>query len=108
MKVFNPTFYARHIILHLEGSFNYENCNTVSLWTGRRFKFGKTAAFAVVPMAAIIIGNTNGMAPWVETELAYKKFDFYSESEYLFDFEAKENNFFYMFYMYSETGYKTN
>src|SRR4051812_37964642 len=94
---FNPTFYARHKTLHLEGRYNYEDRNTASLWAGRRFKFGEPVQFVFVPMAAVVFGNTNGMAPGLETEITYKKFDFYSESEYLFDFETKENNFFYIY-----------
>src|SRR3954454_19901881 len=38
---FNPTIYARHKTLHLEGRYNYEDRNTASFWAGRRFKFGK-------------------------------------------------------------------
>jgi hypothetical protein len=94
---FNPTFYARHKTLHLEGRYNYEDRNTTSLWAGRRFSFGKTVDFVFVPMGGIVFGNTKGVAPGLETEITFKKFDFYSESEYLFDFESKENNFFYMY-----------
>ncbi len=94
---FNPTFYARHNTLHLEGRFNYEDRNTVSFWAGRRFKFGNPVEFVIVPMGAIVFGNTNGLAPGLETEIMFKKFDFYTESEYLFDFSTSENNFFYMY-----------
>ena len=44
-----------------------------------------------------VVGNTNGIAPGLELEIMYKKFDFYSESEHVFDFNTKENNFFYMY-----------
>ena len=94
---FNPTFYARHQTLHLEGRFNYEDRHTTSLWAGKRFKFGKPVEFVIVPMGGLVFGNTSGIAPGLETEIIYKKFDFYSESEYLFDFDSKENNFFYMY-----------
>ncbi|OQP46842.1 hypothetical protein A4H97_04785 [Niastella yeongjuensis] len=94
---FNPTFYARHKNLHLEGRYNYEDRNTASFWAGRRFKFGEGVNFVFVPMAAVVIGNTNGMAPGLEMEIMYRKFDFYAESEYVFDFESKEDNFFYMY-----------
>src|SRR5438477_11948161 len=60
---FNPTFYARHKNLHLEGRYNYEDMNTASLWVGRRFRFGKEVEFVFVPMAAVVFGSTNGMAP---------------------------------------------
>ena len=51
----------------------------------------------IVPMAAIVFGNTSGVAPGLEMEIMDKKFDFYSESEHVFDFSSKENNFFYMY-----------
>lgn len=95
--IFNPTFYARHNKLHLEARYNYEDINTGSAWAGRRFKFGQGVKFVVVPMAGLVFGNTNGIAPGLELEVMYKKFDFYSESEHVFDFNSKENNFFYMY-----------
>ena len=97
--IFNPTFYARHQSLHLEGRYNYEDRNTVSTWVGRKFEFGQPVEFVFVPMGGIIFGNTNGMAPGLEMEIVYRKFDFYSEMEYVFDFESRQNN---LFYMYSE------
>ena len=95
--LFNPTFYARTKTLHLEGRYNYEDRNTGSVWAGRRFKLGSPVEVVLVPMGGIVFGNTNGVAPGLETEIAYKKFDFYSESEYLFDFTSRENNFFYVY-----------
>jgi hypothetical protein len=92
---FNPTFYVRHKKLHLEARYNYEDRNTASLWAGHRFKFGKGVKFVVVPMGSIVFGNTNGLAPGLEMEIMYKKFDFYAESEYVFDFSSMDNNFFY-------------
>ena len=94
---FNPTFYARSDKLHFEGRYNYEDRNTASFWGGWRFKFGNGVKFVVVPMAGIIFGNTDGIAPGLELEISYKKFDVYSESEHVFDFNARENNFFYMY-----------
>jgi hypothetical protein len=92
---FNPTFYVRHKKLHMEARYNYEDRNTASLWAGHRFKFGKGVKFVVVPMGSIVFGNTNGLAPGLEMEIMYKKFDFYAESEYVFDFSSMDNNFFY-------------
>src|SRR5215470_15623227 len=90
---FNPTFYARHKSLHLEARYNYEDRNTESLWAGHRFKFGQEVKFVFVPMGSVVFGNTNGLAPGLEMEIMYKRFDFYSESEYVFDFSSRENNF---------------
>jgi hypothetical protein len=94
---FNPTFYARHKTLHLEARYNYEDRNTASVWAGHRFKFGKGLKFVVIPMGSIVFGHTNGLAPGLETEITYKKLDFYSENEYVFDFSSRENNFFYSY-----------
>lgn len=92
---FNPTFYARHNTLHLEARYNYEDRHTASLWAGHQFKFGNPVEFVLIPMGGVVFGNTNGLAPGLEIEIAYKKFDFYLESEYVFDFASSENNFFY-------------
>ena len=35
--------------------------------------------------------------PGLEMEIVYRKFDLYSESEYIFDLTGKENNFFYAY-----------
>jgi hypothetical protein len=94
---FNPTFYARTKTVHLEGRYNYEDRNTASVWGGRRFEFGKPVKFVLVPMAAVVFGNAKGLAPGLETEIMYRKLDFYSESEYVFDFKTRENDFFYMY-----------
>src|SRR5262245_16843742 len=88
--LFNPTFYARHGKLQLEARYNYEDRNTASLWAGRRFRFGGDVRFDVVPMAAVVFGETNGAAPGLEATIAYKRVDWYSESEHVIDFHARE------------------
>ena len=100
---FNPTFYARTKKLHFEGRYNYEDRNTASLWAGRRISFGGDVKFLLVPMAGIVIGNIDGIAPGLEAEVAYKKLDLYLECEYVFDINTSENNFFYM---YSELAFR--
>src|SRR3954453_19143936 len=94
---FNPTFYADHKSLHLEGRYNYEDMNTASVFAGWKFETGNKLQFVAIPMMSIVFGNTNGVAPGLELEFIYKKFDFYSESEYLIDFAGKENNFVYTY-----------
>jgi hypothetical protein len=94
---FNPTFFARHKKLHLEGRYNYEDRNTVSFWVGQRFELGDKVKFAFVPMIGFVFGNTNGIAPGIETEIGFWKLDFYAESEYVLDYSAQENNFLYTY-----------
>jgi len=100
---FNPTFYARNKSLHFEARYNYEDRNTASTFAGWRFHCGKTVKFIIVPMVGIVFGNTDGIAPGLEMEISYKKLDFYLESEYVFDLNDKENNFFYT---YSEFAFR--
>ncbi len=42
-----------------------------------------------------VVGLTNGAATGLEFTFTYKKLEVYSELEYLFDFESKENDFYY-------------
>jgi hypothetical protein len=87
--------YADHKALHLEARYNYEDVETGSVFGGWVFEAGNKLAVSLTPMIGIVFGNTNGIAPGLEASLAWKKFDFYSETEYVFDFDGKENNFLY-------------
>jgi hypothetical protein len=87
--------YADHKSLHLETRYNYEDEKTGSVFGGWRFATGNKLQFGATPMLGIVFGNTNGIAPGVELDLSYWLLDFYSESEYVIDFESNENNFFY-------------
>ena len=87
--------YANHKALHLETRYNYEDANTASIFGGYRFDAGHKLLLSITPMLGFVFGNTNGIAPGLETSLSWKKLDFYSESEYVLDFDGKENDFFY-------------
>ena len=87
--------YADHKALHLETRYNYEDRETGSVFGGYVFEAGNKLTVSLTPMIGIVFGNTNGIAPGLEASLAWKKFDFYSETEYVFDFDGKENNFLY-------------
>ena len=90
-----PVFKGDKNKLHLETRYNYEGTGTVSFWGGYNFQFGKKLTFTITPMAAPVLGNINGIAPGLELTINYGKFEVYSESEYLFDLEDKNSNFFY-------------
>jgi hypothetical protein len=87
---------ADHRKLHLEARYNYEDRNTGSVFAGYRLEAGNKLQFEIVPIAGVAFGNTNGLVPGLEFTMTYKKFDFYSETEYVLDFAGKENNFFYV------------
>ena len=102
---FLPIFYADHHKLHLEVRYNYEDKNTVSVFAGYKLRTGDALLFTATPMIGFICGKTFGLAPGLETALSYKKFDLYTETEYLLDFEDNSNNFLYT---YTELAYSLN
>lgn len=46
-------------------------------------------------MVGGVVGLTSGIAPGLEFTITHKKIELYNESEYIFDVETTENNFFY-------------
>jgi hypothetical protein len=87
--------YADHDALHLEARYNYENEKSVSLFGGYRFDFGQQVTCGFTPMLGVLIGPTSGLVPGLEVEIAWKKFDLYSESEYVLDLGDGEGHYFY-------------
>jgi hypothetical protein len=90
-----PVLKADKGALHLEARYNYEDMNTFSAWAGYNISGGKKWEYTFTPMLGGVIGNSNGLAPGLEFILAHKKFELYSESEYLFEFSDKTYSFFY-------------
>lgn len=90
-----PVFKADKNHLHLEARYNYEDENTASVWGGYNFSGGQNLEYVITPMLGIVAGNTTGIAPGLEFTLGFKRFELYSEAEYLFDFETSDNNYFY-------------
>jgi len=93
--VFLPIFTANKGKLHLEARYNYEDLKTVSAWVGYNISGGEEFEYLITPMVGGAAGRTNGIATGLEFTFGLIGFELYSESEYLFDFESKENNFFY-------------
>jgi|SRR6476620_6839219 len=99
-NAFMFTGYAEHKQLHLEARYNYEDRNTLSVFAGWAFEGGKKIQFNIKPMMGILAGNTKGFAPALETQITYKIFDFYAESEYVINVNGtnekeNDNNYFY-------------
>ena len=93
--IFLPIFTANKDNLHLEARYNYEDLKTASAWVGYNIFGGDDFEYFITPMVGAAFGNTNGIAMGLEFTLSVSGFELYSESEYLFDFDSKENNFFY-------------
>ncbi|MGH9322623.1 MAG: hypothetical protein ACRD3V_22395 [Vicinamibacteria bacterium] len=92
---FSPIFYADRGALHLEGRFNYEDRETASVFVGRNFELGENVTLTAVPLFGFVFGNTNGIAPGAEIEIAWRRLALYAESEYVFDLEESDDSFFY-------------
>ena len=90
-----PVFKADKNKLHLEARYNYEDLETFSGWVGYNFTGGNQLEYAITPMFGGMIGFSSGIAPGLETTLNYKRFELYTESEYFFDSDTGNNNFFY-------------
>jgi hypothetical protein len=91
----SPTLTADRATLHLEGRYNYEAQRTGSLWAGYNFTAGKTLVLDATPMIGGVFGDLNGIAPGLELTLTYRKVQFFSANEYIFDTDTKSGNFFY-------------
>jgi len=90
-----PIFYADYDRLHLEARYNYEDFRSLSFFAGRNFGIGKELQLEVIPMLGGVIGNTFGVIPALEVDLAYWDLELYSEAEYIFDLQDSRGNFFY-------------
>lgn len=101
-----PIFTADKDQIHLEARYNYEDLKSASVWAGYNIYGGKKFEYNITPMAGGIFGRSNGIAPGLELTLGYAGFELYSELEYVFDLEAKENNFFYSWTDFSCTPVK--
>jgi len=81
--------------LHLEARYNYEDMNTFSVWFGYNFMGGNKFQYTITPMLGGVLGNTNGIATGLELDFQYYGFELSSQSEYVFDFSGKDNDYFY-------------
>jgi hypothetical protein len=90
-----PTFVATRGRLQLVVRYNYEDFNTGSAWIGWNFNLGDELALELAPMAGLVFGGTNGIAPGYMGSLSWRKLELYSESELVFDTENSFDDFFY-------------
>lgn len=100
-----PVISADKNKLHLEARYNYEDRETFSGWAGYNFSGGEQLEYLITPMIGGVFGRTDGIAPGLKVTLTYKRFELYTESEYVIDPAASENNYFYN---WSELTYSPN
>ena len=90
-----PTFTADRDWLHLKARYDYEDLETGSVWVGYNFSVGEKLVLEATPMLGGVFGNTNGIAPGYELSLSYRKFEFYTEGEWVFNTGDSAESFFY-------------
>jgi hypothetical protein len=90
-----PMIQAHKGKLHLEGRYNYEDLNTISLFAGYNFYGTKKLKYTITPILGFAAGNTNGIVPGLKVTLTLNKFTFYTENEYVFEVNGRSNSFFY-------------
>ena len=90
-----PNFIADHRWLHLEARYNYEDLETGSVWGGYNFRVGKEVSFEITPMLGGVLGKTTGIAPGYRGAFTWWWLELYSEGEYVFDTQEREDSFFY-------------
>lgn len=81
--------------VHIEARYNYEELKTFSGWLGYNFSGGKKFEYNIVPMGGFVLGRITGFAPGLELGFNFWNLEFSSQSEYVFDTEDSENNFYY-------------
>jgi hypothetical protein len=89
-------------LLHLEARYNYEDLETTSFFAGWSFPFGGGASpgegeveASFMPMLGAVAGDTDGIAPGLEFDVGWRRVAWYAESEYLFDLDDSDDNFYY-------------
>lgn len=90
-----PILYADRGPLHLEARYNYEDVHTGSLFAGWTFQTGEELEASFTPMLGVVVGDTDGVAPGLEFDLAWKRLNWYAEMEYVFDSHDSDDDFFY-------------
>jgi len=90
-----PTVSADRRRLHLEARYNYEAKKTGSAWVGYILSGGSTVEWEFTPLAGVVFGSTDGVAPGYKGSLTWRALSLYSESEYVIDTNASSDSFFY-------------
>ena len=90
-----PILYADRGALHLEARYNYEDLETLAVFAGWTVAFEGELEAAFTPMLGAVGGDTDGIAPGLEFDLGWRRLSWYAESEYLFDLDDRDDDFFY-------------
>lgn len=79
---------------HFEARRNYEDLHTGSVFAGWNFDW-EEHGLRLVPMAGVVSGDTDGLAPGLLGEWSWRWLEVWSESEYVYDLDDADDSFFY-------------
>ena len=71
--------------LHLEARYSYEAVGARSAFVGWNFSGGDELTWEITPLLGGVWGPLQAFVPGVKLSLAYRRFDFYLEGEYVDD-----------------------
>jgi hypothetical protein len=89
--------------LHLEARYGYEAKDSRSAFAGWTFSGGDTVSWELTPLIGGAWGTVQAFVPGVEASLAWGRFDFYVEAEFVRDRNETSDSYNYA---WSELGYK--
>jgi hypothetical protein len=79
--------------LRLEARYQWEGWRTASLWAGHHFGFGKALKVDLTPMAGVVFGNINGVAPGFRFQTSWRSLYFTSASLLFIDLQNDTRGF---------------
>jgi hypothetical protein len=89
--------------LHLEARYNYESVGARSAFAGWTLSGGEEITWELTPLLGGAWGSTQAFVTALEASVAWKKFDFYIEAEYVRDSHQQSDSYFYA---WSELGFR--
>jgi hypothetical protein len=89
--------------LHLEARYSYESVGARSAFVGWTFSGGETLTWELTPLLGGAWGDTRAFVPAAEASVAWGRFDFYVEAEYVRDSGERDDSYFYA---WSELGFR--
>ena len=90
--------------LHLEARYNYEAIGARSAFVGWTISGADAITWELTPLIGGAWGTTQALVPALEASVAWKRFDFYVEAEYVRDSREHTDSFLYA---WSELGVRT-
>src|SRR5438270_2856188 len=80
---------------YVEGRYNFEALNTMSVYAGKTFYKKAVASYSVSPVIGAVLGRYKGGSVGVNGDADYKKYSFSSQLQYTFSINHKTQDFLY-------------